>query len=135
MTGILQHTDGNVLTVTIDPANAIAPDFQPPSELGGVMIPMDQWRHPDVDGSPVIAAWTFAPFGTKSNMGTNFTFTINDALGLAASDTVTFYEIEKDNGATHMIGTGVVNGDASGIDVTPAGNGFHELSGLLVVPD
>ena len=69
----------------------------------------------------------------KSMDGTNFGLAIGDGLGLAADSAVTIYELEKDNGAEHMIATGVVNGDATAIDVTPVGEGFHELSWIFVV--
>jgi hypothetical protein len=121
----------DVLSLTIDPALAQSPDFLPPAELGGVAVPAEYWRVTEIEGSPVIAAWAFTPFGVKSTEG-GFAFTVNGALGLAAGTPVIFYEIEKDNGMLHEVGTGTVNVAASGIDVTPTGEGLHELTWLLV---
>jgi hypothetical protein len=120
-----------VLSITIDPANAISPSFVAPTELGGVAVPMEYWRVPDVNGSPVIAGWSFSPFGIKSTMG-GFPFTINGNLGLAAGEMVVFHEIEKDNGMIHEIATGTVNPGGTAIDVVPTGDGLHELTWLLV---
>jgi hypothetical protein len=120
------------LSLTIDPALAQSPDFLPPSELGGVFVPQEYWRVTDVEGSPVIAAWSFTPFGVKSTGGSGFLFAVNSSLGLAADTPVVFHEIEKDNGEIHEIGTGMVNADASAIDVVPTVEGLHELTWLLV---
>jgi hypothetical protein len=121
----------DVLTVTVDPAMAMSPDFVPPTELGGLMVPQEHWRVTEVEGSPVLAGWSFSPFGIKSTMG-SFGFTVDGNLGLAAGEAVTFYEIEKDNGAIHEIATGTVNAEATAIDVVPTGEGLHELTWLLV---
>lgn len=120
-----------VLTVTIDPAKAMSPDFVPPTEFGGLMVPEQHWRVTEVEGNPVLAGWSFSPFGIKSTMG-GFTFAIESSFGLAAGETVKFFEIEKDNGAIHQIATGTVNEDASAVDVVPMGDGLHELTWLLV---
>ena len=120
-----------VLSIMIDPAMAMSPDFLEPTQLGGLAVPMEYWRVPDVDGAPVIAAWSFSPFGIKSTEG-GFAFTVAGSLGLAAGETVVFHEIEKDNGAIHEIATGTVNDAADAIDVVPTGNGLHELTWLLV---
>jgi hypothetical protein len=121
----------DVLSVTVDPAAAISPDFLAPSVLGGLAVPTEYWRVPDVEGSPVLAAWSFSPFGIKSTMG-GFAFAIDGNLGLAAGEAVVFHEIEKDNGAIHEIATGTVNAEATAIDVVPTGDGLHELTWLLV---
>lgn len=120
-----------VLAVTIDPTKAQSPDFLAPTMLGGLAAPQDSWRVTEVEGSPVIAAWSFSPFGIKSTEG-GFGFTIADGLGLDPDTAVVFWEIEKDNGALHEIATGTVNPDASAIDVVPTGEGLHELTWLLV---
>ena len=120
----------DVLTLTLDPALAQSPDFTAPSELGGLEVGSEFWRVTEVGGSPVIAAWAFTPFGVHSVEG-DFGFEINSALGLGAGEAVTIHYIEKVNGVIHEAGTGVVNGDASGIDVTVT-DGLHELSWLLV---
>jgi hypothetical protein len=121
----------DVLSITIDPAMAMSPDFLAPTVLGGLAVPAEYWRVPDVDGSPVLAGWSFSPFGIKSTMG-GFAFTIDGNLGLAAGEAVVFHEIEKDNGRIHEIATGTVNVDATAIDVVPTGDGLHELTWLLV---
>jgi hypothetical protein len=121
----------DVLSITIDPTMAMSPDFLPPTVLGGLAVPTEYWRVTEVEGSPIIAGWSFSPFGIKSTMG-GFGFTIDGNLGLAAGETVVFHEIEKDNGAIHEIATGTVNVDATAIDVVPTGNGLHELTWLLV---
>ena len=120
------------LTVMIDPAEAKTTSFAPPTELGGRMVDPAHWRYSDIAGETMVAAWSFAPFGTKSNDGVTFGMAIEDGLGLEAGSSVKVYELEKDNGALHHIGDGTVNGDASGIDVTSAGDGFHELSWVIV---
>jgi hypothetical protein len=120
-----------VLSVTIDPAMAMSPDFVPPTVFGGLAVPQEYWRVTEVEGSPVIAGWSFSPFGIKSTMG-GFEFAVNGNLGLAEGETVVFYEIEKDNGAIHEIATGTVNVGATAIDVVPTGEGLHELTWLLV---
>ena len=119
------------LTITIDPANAQTPDFIAPTQLGGLVVPQEFWRVTEVDGQPVMHAWAFSPFGTKAKSG-SFTFTIDDALGLAAGETVNVHAIEKDNGDIHLVATGIVNGDASAIDLTPEGEGLHELTWLMI---
>lgn len=121
----------DVLSLTVDPATAQSPDFLPPAEIGGLAVPQEYWRVTEVDGSPVVAAWAFTPFGVKSTQG-GFPFTITGNLGLAANTAVVFHEIEKDNGMIHEIATGTVNTDASAIDVVPTGDGLHELTWLLV---
>lgn len=120
-----------VLSVTVDPAMAISPDFLAPTVLGGLAVPSEYWRVTEVEGSPVIAGWSFSPFGIKSTEG-GFAFTVNGNLGLAAGEAVVFHEIEKDNGAIHEIATGTVNVGATAIDVVPTGDGLHELTWLLV---
>jgi hypothetical protein len=119
-----------VLSVTIDPAVAMSPDFLAPTVLGGLAVPSEYWRVTEVEGSPVIAGWSFSPFGIKSTEG-GFGFAINGNLGLAAGEAVVFHEIEKDNGAIHEIATGTVNAEATAIDVVPTGDGLHELTWLL----
>jgi hypothetical protein len=121
----------DVLSITIDPAMAMSPDFLAPTVLGGLAVPAEYWRVTEVEGSPVIAGWSFSPFGIKSTMG-GFAFTINGNLGLAAGEAVVFHEIEKDNGRIHEIATGTVNAGATAIDVVPTGEGLHELTWLLV---
>jgi hypothetical protein len=121
----------DVLSVTIDPAMAMSPDFVAPVVLGGLAVPEEFWRVPEINGNPVIAGWSFSPFGIKSTMG-GFDFTVNSSLGLAAGEAVVFYEIEKDNGSLHEIATGTVNPGATAIDVVATGEGLHELTWLLV---
>lgn len=120
----------DVLTLTLDPALAQSPDFTAPTELGGLEVASEFWRVTEVEGSPVIAAWAFTPFGIHSVEG-EFGFEINSSLGLAAGDPVTIHYIEKVNGVIHEAGTGVVNAEATAIDVTVT-DGLHELSWLLV---
>lgn len=120
----------DVLTVMLDPALAQSPDFTAPSELGGLEVGSEFWRVTEVEGSPVIAAWAFSPFGIHTVEG-EFGFTIDSGLGLAAGDPVGIYYIEKVNGVIHEAGTGVVNAEATGIDVTVT-DGLHELAWLLV---
>jgi hypothetical protein len=120
-----------VLSVTIDPMMAMSPDFTAPTTLGGLSVPMEYWRVTEAGGNPVIAAWSFSPFGTKSTAG-GFDFTVAGNLGLAEGEAVVFYEIEKDNGSLHEIATGTVNVGATAIDVVPTGDGLHELTWLLV---
>ncbi|PRP90698.1 hypothetical protein ENSA5_62440 [Enhygromyxa salina] len=130
--GEVAVTIDDALSVSIDPSLAQSPDFQQPAELGGLAVPEEFWRVSEVDGGSVIAAWSFSPFGVKSTEG-GFGFTIDSSLGLAADETVTFYEIVKDNGELHEVATGTVNGDASAIDIVPTGVGLHELTWLLAV--
>ena len=133
LTGAMGETmvaiDG-ILTLTLDPALAQTPDFTPPTEVGGLQVDPQFWRVTEVEGSPVIAAWAFNPFGVHALEG-EFGFTINGNLGLAAGDPVTIHYIEKVNGVIHEAGTGVVNAGATAIDITVTG-GLHELSWLLV---
>ncbi|KIG12647.1 hypothetical protein DB30_01135 [Enhygromyxa salina] len=119
-----------VLRVTLDPELSQSPDFTPPSELGGIEVPAEFWRVTEVDGSPVIAAWAFNPFGVHALEG-EFGFEIAGGLGLAPGDPVTIHYIEKVNGVIHEAGTGIVNAQADGIDITIT-DGLHELSWLLV---
>jgi hypothetical protein len=121
----------DVLSITIDPAAAMSPDFVAPTVFGGLAVPAEYWRVSEVAGSPIIAAWSFSPFGIKSTEG-GFGFEVDGNLGLAAGEAVIFYEIEKDNGAIHEIATGTVNAEATAIDIVPTGEGLHELTWLLV---
>jgi hypothetical protein len=123
-------TIDDVLTVTLDPALAQSPDFTMPSELGGLAVAEEFWRVTEVEGSPVIAAWAFSPFGIHSVEG-EFGLTIASGFGLAAGESVGIHYIEKVNGVIHEAGTGVVNAEGTGIDVTVTG-GLHELAWVLV---
>lgn len=129
--GVTDVAIDDVLTITIDPDAAQGPDFLPPPELGGLLVDQQFWRVTEVEGSAVLAGWSFSPFGIKSTMG-GFTFTVADGLGLDPGAAVNFWEIEKDNGELHNIATGTVNGDASAIDLSPIGDGLHELTWLIV---
>jgi len=119
------------LSVMIDPALAKSPDFSVPSELGGTLVDPAYWRYTEVNGEAMIAAWSFAPFGVKATEG-SFGMAFTDGLGLDPDSAVNLYEIEKDNSHLHLVGTGTVNGDATGIDVVSAGEGLHELTWLIV---
>ena len=119
------------LSITIDPANAQKADFQEPTSLGGVIVDPAHWPWSEVNGETVVQAWGLASFGIKAKEG-SFGLAINDALGLEAGAAVNVYEIEKDNGQLHLIATGAVNGDASGLDLTAEGEGLHELSWVVV---
>jgi hypothetical protein len=121
----------DVLSITIDPVMAMSPDFVAPTEFGGLLVPSEYWRVTEVAGSPVLAGWSFSPFGIKST-GAGFEFTVNGNLGLAAGDAVVFHSIVKDNGSIHEIATGTVNPGGTAIDVVPTGEGLHELTWLLV---
>lgn len=120
----------DVLTLTLDPSLSLSPDFTAPSELGGLEVGAEFWRVTEVEGSPVIAAWAFTPFGVHAVEG-EYDFTIASALGLEAGAAVGIHYIEKVNGVIHDVGTGVVNAEATGIDITVT-EGLHELSWLLV---
>ncbi|PRQ06829.1 hypothetical protein [Enhygromyxa salina] len=124
-------TIDSALRVTLDPELAQSPDFTAPSELGGLEVAAEFWRVTEVDGNPVIAAWAFNPFGVHAVEG-EFGFEIDSALGLGAGEAVTIHYIEKVNGVIHEAGTGVVNAEATAIDITVT-EGLHELSWLLVV--
>lgn len=121
----------DVLTLTLDPSLAQTPDFVTPTVLGGLEVGAEFWRVSEVEGSPVIAAWSFTPFGTHATEG-SFGFTLDGALGLAAGEAVNVYGIQKDNGSIHLAATGTVNMDASAIDLVPTVEGLHELAWLLV---
>lgn len=131
MSGLMDFQIDDVLTISLDPSLAQSPDFVPPTEIGGLAVPEEFWRVTDVEGAPVIAAWSFTPFGTHATEGT-FGFTLNGSLGLAAGEPVIVYAIQKDNGVIHEAATGTVNVDATAIDLVPSVDGFHELSWLLV---
>jgi hypothetical protein len=134
LTGAMGPTDiviDDVLTLNLDPSLAQTPDFTAPSELGGVEVAAEFWRVSEVEGAPVIKAWSFTPFGTHATAGT-FDFTLAGNLGLGMGETVKVYAIQKDNGAIHEVATGTVNADATGIDLVVAGEGLHELAWLLV---
>ncbi len=135
LTGAMGPTDvviDDVLTLSVDPALAQTPDFAVPTELGGLEVAAEFWRVSEVEGTPVLAAWAFTPFGTHATEGNTFGFTLNGALGLATGDGVTVYAIQKDNGSIHEAATGTVNADATGIDLVPTVEGLHELAWLLV---
>jgi hypothetical protein len=131
MSGVIDIPIDDVLTLSLDPSLAQSPDFVPPTEIGGLEVAQEFWRVTEVEGAPVIAAWSFTPFGTHATEGT-FGFALNGALGLAAGEAVTVYGIQKDNGVIHEVATGTVNVDASAIDLVPTVEGLHELSWLLV---
>jgi hypothetical protein len=131
MSGTMDIVIDDILTLSLDPSLAQSPDFVPPSEIGGLQVAEEFWRVSEVEGTPVIAAWAFTPFGTHATEGT-FGFSLNGALGLAADTAVDVYGIQKDNGVIHHVATGTVNGDATAIDVTPTAEGLHELAWLLV---
>lgn len=120
------------LTLTVDPATATSPDFTSPTAIGGLDVAPEFWRVSEVEGAPVIKAWSLYPFGTHADEGTEFGLAITDALGLPAGETVAIYGIQKDNGALHHVADGTVNGDATGIDLVSV-EGLHELSWVLVV--
>ena len=58
-------------------------------------------------------------------------FSIGD-IGLAPGQSVKVYEIEKLNGTPIHVADGVVNDDATAIDVTSVGEGLHELTWIVV---
>lgn len=120
------------LTLTVDPTTSTSPDFSNPTAIGGVDVPSEHWRVSEVEGAPVIKAWSLYPFGTHADEGTEFGIAFDDALGLAAGETVSVWGIQKDNGALHHVADGTVNGDATGIDLTIV-EGLHELAWVLVV--
>lgn len=120
------------LTLTVDPTTSTSPDFSNPTAIGGVDVPAEHWRVSEVEGAPVIKAWSLYPFGTHADEGTEFGIAINDALGLAAGETVTVWGIQKDNGVLHHVADATVNGDATALDLTPV-EGLHELAWVLVV--
>ena len=131
----LVDIDGT-LGITLDPANALTPDFTPPTELGGLEVSSEFWEVTEIDGSPVLAAWSFSPFGVKASTG-SFGITIENAGGLnpalEADAMVVLYEIKKDNAEIHEVGVGTVNADATAIDVVASGEGLHELTWLMIV--
>ncbi|MFV8750971.1 hypothetical protein ACNOYE_10540 [Nannocystaceae bacterium ST9] len=121
----------DVLTLHLDPSLAQTPDFTAPSVLGGLAVDAEFWRVSEVEGAPVIAAWSFTPFGTHATEG-SFGFSLDGALGLATGDAVIVYGIQKDNGMIHEVATGTVNADATAIDLAPTADPLHELAWLLV---
>ena len=120
------------LTLTVDPTTSTSPDFSNPTAIGGVDVAAEHWRVSEVEGAPVIKAWSLYPFGTHADEGTEFGIAIDDALGLAAGETVTIWGIQKDNGVLHHVADGTVNGDATAIDLSLV-EGLHELAWVLVV--
>lgn len=131
MSGTIDIVIDDVLTLTLDPSLAQSPDFIAPNEIGGLEVDAEFWRVSEVEGAPVIAAWSFTPFGTHATEGT-FGFALNGNLGLATGEAVTVYGIQKDNGVIHEVATGTVNADATAIDLVPSAEGLHELAWLLV---
>jgi hypothetical protein len=131
MSGTIDVEIDDVLTISIDPALAQTPDFIAPTSIGGLQVDAEFWRVTEVEGAPVIAAWSFAPFGTHATEG-SFGFSIASNLGLGTGEAVNFYGVQKDNGVIHHVGTGTVNGDATAIDIVPTVEGLHELAWLLV---
>jgi len=119
------------LTVMLDASTAQMPDFSNPTELGGVVVEPAYWPWMDVDGEAIVQVWGMSPFGIKAKEGA-FDLVIEDGLGLDAGAAVNVYEIEKDNGALHLIATGAVNEDASGLELTAEDEGLHELSWIIV---
>ncbi|GEM_PF-5322675 len=121
----------SVLSIIIDPALAQDPGFVAPTELGGIEVASEYWQISDVEGSPILAAWSFSPFGVKATEG-SFDLELATAFDLAAGETIKLWEVVKDNGEIHQVGEGTVNGDASAIELTEVGEGLHQLSWLLV---
>lgn len=130
--GVVDVVIDDVLTLAVDPSLAQSPDFTAPTELGGLAVDPEFWRVSEVEGKPVIAAWSFTPFGTHATEGNTFGFTLDGGLGLASGNTVTVYAIQKDNGTIHKAATGTVVVDATAIDLVPSAEGLHELAWLLV---
>ncbi|NVB40208.1 hypothetical protein G6O69_20365 [Pseudenhygromyxa sp. WMMC2535] len=133
--GLTQVNLDGGLSLSIDPEQAQTPDFLAPTALGGLVVDPQFWRVDEVEGAAVIQAWAFSPFGTKAKDEGSFDFSVDDSLGLDAGTALNFYEIEKDNGSLHLVATGVVNADASAVDLSAAGEGLHELTWLLVTED
>jgi hypothetical protein len=119
---------GSGLMVTLDPAVMDWAFLDP--IVGGVSVPMDDWRFTEHNGETVVAIWAFAPFGAHPEAEDGkIDFVINDALGLDPDTVVNFYDIDKDNAWIHPAGSGAVSAD--GTMITPD-EGFHYMSQLIV---
>lgn len=120
------------LRLNFDPENTITPLFTPAEAVGALVVDPSHWQLGLPPAGDVAVAWSFTPFGTKVKEGA-FGLSIDDTLGLDPGTAVSVYEIEKDNGAYHLVATGTV-GDTA-VELTQAGEGLHELSWIYVVVD
>ena len=98
---------------------------------GRLLQQLSEWQITEVpDAGPVIAAWTFHPFGTKLP-DASFGLAVESGLGLAAGEAVQIFEVEKDNAFIHKVADAVVNADGTSLEITPTAEGLHELTWLL----
>lgn len=118
------------LTLTVDPSALVDANSVWPDHLGGVEIDEAIRIMTDIDGDPVLHVWALTPFGSKVTRGSIEASVGN--VGLAAGQSVKIYEIEKFNGTPIQVGEGTVNDEATAIEVTPVGDGLHELTWLVL---
>ena len=130
-TGEATFEVGAGIWLTFDPAMTQTPSFTPAAEMGAIEVPEAEWQITEVpDAGPVIAAWTFHPFGTKLP-DASFGLAVESGLGLAAGEAVQIFEVEKDNAFIHKVADAVVSSDGTHLEITPTAEGLHELTWLL----